>query len=102
VVDHTKIPMFSKKYGVRVAKPEEEVREKEGVLEEVDNEYVEEYYHLVEKVLDSLKIPEEKRAQFVRDHDFSQGSLTLEFAVPAPPPSHTWDENPIIKAIDEH
>jgi len=56
---------------------------------------------MVEEVLDSLNIPQEKRAQFFRDHDFSQGYYSLDFAIPAPAPLHTFDEGPLIKEADD-
>jgi len=94
-------PELLAKYNLRVAKPEVEVREPFGVLEEEQNAYVDEYYTAVNQILDHLNIPEEQRAQFVKDHDFSQGFMTLEWTIPSPPPDHTFDETPIMKELAE-
>eukprot|EP01101_Sappina_pedata_P008691 TRINITY_DN4870_c0_g1_i1.p2 TRINITY_DN4870_c0_g1~~TRINITY_DN4870_c0_g1_i1.p2 ORF type:complete len:171 (-),score=71.07 TRINITY_DN4870_c0_g1_i1:120-587(-) len=55
------------------------------------------YYTRSDEIMESLNIAEEKREDFMLNHDFSQGVSTLEFALPLPIPSHIFLERVLIK-----
>ena len=62
-------------------------------------------YHLLmmkaRNLFEILDVPVEKEKEFVDSHILSPGFASLEWALPSPPPLHTFEELPLLKVVTE-